>query len=613
MTRCYGDRYASELKVHIRKVKDLPNTHTYIISTADSTFSENYEARKSADTAARNASSKMTSVNDELQDLDEILERFFSHVDEVSEELKASTSNVKTILNSAFVSFDNLCEMLNGSKTVDDLKTNSVSDAFEPIKKMKNEYESELVKMIVRENGLVDDDAKKSFEYFMHKKGVTGLTSEDLENFSCIYKALLNKGHDHEWIMDRVEIIFASQWFDNIAVTGRYSSKDQTICINNLDEYLMNIDVDMCKYEILKKKLNPDDDTFDQLILEAFKKELSSRGFKNASEDKVRCLLYAMNTLSDMGASDKLLYDNLDFFSEEIDPDINLNESSSQSQIFKNMAVDFINKKLVDLVGEDTEHSRKYLETFKSNTSEEERIEILNYIDRVERGERIEFHEKTEFLMKFSKCFLGYQDEVSFNFVDNRINHFTYFGEHYHDREGRSKQSYDWCAMFVCWMLDKSGFLDGSILEGVTGDNAVPNYCLAGTSNFLEQFKNIGAYTKHHDPKICDLVLFREYHEDDLNYYHMGIVVGVDDDKIYTIEGNSGVSRNTNETLPHKICLNSYDKDFDRIGGYCIMGGNEEGTKYIQEEIDNNLVRENDDRRSMYLSCSENFVADEEY
>ena len=131
MTRYYGDRYTYDLKAQVRKVKDFPDTKTYKISTADSTFSENYEARRSADTAARNASSKMDSVNDELQDLDEILERFFSHVNEVSEELKASTSNVKTILNSTIVSFDNLCVMLDGAKTVSDLKKNSVSDAFE--------------------------------------------------------------------------------------------------------------------------------------------------------------------------------------------------------------------------------------------------------------------------------------------------------------------------------------------------------------------------------------------------------------------------------------------------------------------------------------------------
>ena len=48
-------------------------------------------------------------------------------------------------------------------------------------------------------------------------------------------------------------------------------------------------------------------------------------------------------------------------------------------------------------------------------------------------------------------------------------------------------------------------------------------------------------------------------------------------------------------------------------GGVSRLGGNERGTEFIKEEIEKNLVIENDDTRSMYLSCREGFTANQEY
>jgi peptidoglycan hydrolase-like protein with peptidoglycan-binding domain len=84
------------------------------------------------------------------------------------------------------------------------------------------------------------------------------------------------------------------------------------------------------------------------------------------------------------------------------------------------------------------------------------------------------------------------------------------------------KNGYPWCKVFVDWLFVQAFGLDkaGELLHGWT----------AGVEQFYDWYNSNGQIYYH--PEIGDLVIFGDC-------YHIGIITDFDDDRIYTIEGNT--------------------------------------------------------------------------
>lgn len=109
----------------------------------------------------------------------------------------------------------------------------------------------------------------------------------------------------------------------------------------------------------------------------------------------------------------------------------------------------------------------------------------------------------------------------------------------------------EWCACFVSWCAYK----DGSLYD------AVPKFA-ACQDQGVAWFKNHGQWAKRGDiiPVAGDIIFFDWEPNGEAN--HVGIVIGSDGSKVYTVEGNSGT--------PDRVRIKEYPLDSQYILGYGI-------------------------------------------
>ena len=117
-----------------------------------------------------------------------------------------------------------------------------------------------------------------------------------------------------------------------------------------------------------------------------------------------------------------------------------------------------------------------------------------------------------------------------------------------------------WCAVFVSWCLAQAG------ITGIKTD---------GAGCFAREYQNRGKWfeSEYSDssttPQPGDIVIFvwnysgRYYNQDKYYSDHVGIVYAVDDNYIYTVEGNAGASNDTSS-----VKLKSYNRTNGCINGY---------------------------------------------
>ena len=136
----------------------------------------------------------------------------------------------------------------------------------------------------------------------------------------------------------------------------------------------------------------------------------------------------------------------------------------------------------------------------------------------------------------------------------------------------------DWCAIFVSWLFDQVGGLDKYIIK-TNGAGTIPR-CSSkeGSSDGYDCSKeaDLGVWyeSEYTDsstvPKPGDIIVFVNNNEgrysDNDKFYsdHVGFVYKVDDERVYTIEGNTG-SLDYNESYVSK---NDYDRKSGHINGY---------------------------------------------
>jgi hypothetical protein len=127
-----------------------------------------------------------------------------------------------------------------------------------------------------------------------------------------------------------------------------------------------------------------------------------------------------------------------------------------------------------------------------------------------------------------------------------------YYSEWYIGGYGENSDwnsSTPWCACFVSWALEQCG----GYIQGET-----PRY--ANVDTFCTDLVTSSDWKKG-NPCAGDLIFFDWSADGDYNPEHIGVVIGSDDSRVYTIEGN----------VNNAVVLCSYELNDARILGYGLV------------------------------------------
>lgn len=158
-------------------------------------------------------------------------------------------------------------------------------------------------------------------------------------------------------------------------------------------------------------------------------------------------------------------------------------------------------------------------------------------------------------LVKVARAEIGYLEKetnayLNFKKKNAGDNNYTKYGKWY------GANGVYWCAEFVSWCFYKAfGKKKGK--ELLCGGYSASCETLRG------QFIDKGRFSKV--PKVGDLIFFSGTRHSGAN--HIGIVVKITGDRVYTVEGNTS---NANEVVDNGGCvaLKSYTTSYTRIIGY---------------------------------------------
>ena len=120
----------------------------------------------------------------------------------------------------------------------------------------------------------------------------------------------------------------------------------------------------------------------------------------------------------------------------------------------------------------------------------------------------------------------------------------------------------EWCAMFVSWLFNQVGGIN-KYIKKYAGAGDIPRYSVpAGYGVWYEDECSDSSTT----PKAGDVILFTPtiFPQDKYTSRHVGYVYKVDNEKVYTVEGNTGTwDSNTSSVMTHE-----YDRKNCTINGY---------------------------------------------
>ena len=121
------------------------------------------------------------------------------------------------------------------------------------------------------------------------------------------------------------------------------------------------------------------------------------------------------------------------------------------------------------------------------------------------------------------------------------------------------KNGYAWCDMFVDWCFIKTFGLD----LGMQMTYQPMGEWGAGCTASAMYYKRNNNFYK--TPQIGDQIFFTK--DNGKNMYHTGLVVGVDSNRVYTIEGNTSSAKGVVEN-GGSVNNKSYPINYNKIGGY---------------------------------------------
>lgn len=160
-----------------------------------------------------------------------------------------------------------------------------------------------------------------------------------------------------------------------------------------------------------------------------------------------------------------------------------------------------------------------------------------------------------ELLLQIAEQEVGYIEKESNKDLDISLgnpgdNNFTKFGDWY------NLNGYAWCAMFVSWCADQAGI----------PTTIIPKH--ASCSVGVAWWKNQGRWHTRfgYTPTPGDIIYF-SWDEGATGADHVGIVVAVEDDRVYTIEGNTSAGTTL---VPNGGCVakKNYSLSYACIYGY---------------------------------------------
>ena len=144
-------------------------------------------------------------------------------------------------------------------------------------------------------------------------------------------------------------------------------------------------------------------------------------------------------------------------------------------------------------------------------------------------------------------------------------NNITHYNNWYYRKEV-SGDSYPWCSVFVLWVGNEAGILDGTIMP--TLDTARTKYYEGSLTlrSWYEDKGKLYSQTSGYEPKKGDLFFKKR-----TSGGHVGIVVAYDPENklVYTIEGNADDGVNA---YVGKIDTSKFDR------GFGVNGGTQYGT-----------------------------------
>ena len=188
-------------------------------------------------------------------------------------------------------------------------------------------------------------------------------------------------------------------------------------------------------------------------------------------------------------------------------------------------------------------------------------------------------------VIKIAKAEVGYLEKKSnSNLYDkeknagsNNYTKYAYeFDTKYPNFYNGKKNGYAWCDIFVDWCLVKAfGVNDALKLLGQPLKS-----CGAGCSWSVRYYEKIKCFYKS-SPKVGDQIFFKDSKGEPC---HTGLVYKVDNQKVYTIEGNtssaSGVVANGGA-----VAMKSYSLSYNRIYGYGRPKSDEEPKKVTPVKV----------------------------
>lgn len=146
-----------------------------------------------------------------------------------------------------------------------------------------------------------------------------------------------------------------------------------------------------------------------------------------------------------------------------------------------------------------------------------------------------------------------------------------YIGDNNFNTNGWNKDT-PWCACFVSWVLEQTddyiGLKDGATENDI--EKRVPKY--SSVDDYVKYFQDgvngskweiakDESYNIRYTPKSGDLIIFDWKEGGETGPDHIGFVLKVENDKVFTIEGNTG----------NRVAVRDYNLGDEDILGYGIL------------------------------------------
>ena len=146
-------------------------------------------------------------------------------------------------------------------------------------------------------------------------------------------------------------------------------------------------------------------------------------------------------------------------------------------------------------------------------------------------------------------------NQVGYHANPDKTNKYAaYFDDIHPDFYNGKKNGYDWCEIFCDWCFCNTfGYDLGRRMIYQPLHSAG-----AGVNSSASYYKQAGAWS--HLPSLGAQIYF----QDDDGLYHTGLVVGIKDGRVYTIEGNTG------DTKGGEVMRHNYPQNAVYIAGYGV-------------------------------------------